>query len=293
MHTVDRLESVLCGSSGPRVLHALSSLAMGHEPDADAHDSIMPLLADLGMGTATASGFDLGDFGHRCADAAREYGFWVARQRTLHREGTLPVLQLSNFAGKRVLEIGPGWGCNLFRLQQVTPHVRGREIDEVYARLTPVFARLEGVTAPAIDVGGGEQLPYEDGSFDWVVMFSALQYMDLRAATREVARVLAPGGRFLSTQPTLAVLTSDLMRSLGEPRRFAHLGMTLLNSLGYGLLGRRVRTATGNAVTSRPVQLTPAQLVAIVEAAGLRHRPDLSGDQPRDYLLVADKPHAH
>ena len=190
--------------------------------------------------------------------------------------------------------MGPGWGCNLFRLQQVTPHVRGREIDEVYARLTPIFAKLEGVTAPTIDVGGGEQLPYEDGSFDWVLMFSALQYMDLRAATREVARVLAPGGRFLSTQPTLAVLASDLARSMGQPRRFAHMSMTLVNSLCYAALGRRVRGTTANAVTSRPVQLTPAQLVSIVEQAGLQHRPDLSGDQPRDYLLVAEKPqHSH
>jgi SAM-dependent methyltransferase len=265
---------------------------MGEAPDEECRTSVLPVLAELGLGRQTDTSFELGDLGHKCADAAREYGFWTARQRRLHGESSLPALMLGNFEGKRVLEIGPGWGCNLFRLQQVTPHARGREIDEVYVRFTSIFAKMEGVTPPMIDVGGGEQLPYADGSFDWILMFSALQYMDVKVAAHEVARVLAPGGRLLTAQPTLSVLAKDLSTSIGKPRTFAHKAMTLLNSISYGLLGRRLRDNVASRATSRPVYLTAHQIVSIVEDAGLRFLPELSAQQHRDYLVVAEKPRA-
>jgi SAM-dependent methyltransferase len=272
------------------VLETLSRLVMGQEPDEESRASVLPVLAELGMGTQTDTRFELGDFGHKCADAAREYGFWTGRQRRLHSESSIPAMLLGNFEGKRVLEIGPGWGCNLFRLQQVTPHARGREIDEVYVRLTPIFAKIEGVTAPIIDIGAGETLPYADGSFDWILMYSSLQYMDVKAAAREVARVLAPGGRLLSQQPTLSVLVSQLSESISRPRAFAHKSMTLLNSLAYGLFGRRLRQSVATRATSRPVYLTARQVISIVEDAGLQYLPALSGYHKRDFMIVAEKP---
>lgn len=287
---IDRLGSVLCGDAGPQVLQTLSRLRMGEALDDDARTSVLPMLAELGLGRQTDTSFEFGSVGYRCADAARDYGLWTARQRQLHDETTLPALQLHNFEGKRVLEIGPGWGCNLFRLQEVTPHARGREIDEVMVRLTPFFAKIEGVTAPAIDVGGGETLPYAAACFDAVLMFSSLQYMDVEAAVAEVARVLVPGGRFMSQQPTLSVLMTDLADATRHPRAFVHKSMTLLNSLSYGWFGRRIRKNIATSATSRPVYLTTQRVISIVEAAGLRFQPALSAHQDRDFTIIADKP---
>jgi hypothetical protein len=59
-----------------------------------------------------------------------------------------------------------------------------------------------------------------------------------------------------------------------------------------GLLERRVRQTKAPSATSRPVYLSPGKLISIVEAAGLRYLPDQSGHQPRDFLLVAEKPPA-
>lgn len=47
-------------------------------------------------------------------------------------------------------------------------------------------------------VGNGEHLPFTDAAFDGVVAFlSLIDIPDFRAAIREVARVLMPGGRFV------------------------------------------------------------------------------------------------
>ena len=286
---MEQIDIALRGPQGPAILRALARL--GTTGRLDGEDlSALPLLAKLGLGRPTASGIALDELGQKCADAAREYVFWTARERRLHCENSLPVLSLSNFENKRVLEIGSGWGCNLFRLQEVTPHARGREIDEVYVRFTPIFARIEGVDPPAIDVGEGERLPYADGSFDRVVMFSALQYMDVEPAVKEIARVLAPGGHLLTSQPALPMLFDELRDAVGTPRTFLAKSVTLLNSLAYELFGRRLRGNQPNRSTARPVYLSKGRLISIFKDAGLRFLPDQSGRQATDHILVAEKP---
>lgn len=290
-HAIDRLELALCGHQGPSVLQALSRLAMGDQLD-DEDQAVLPVLGELGLGRQTATGFNLDSFGHKCADAAREYWLWVERGRRLHWEDSSPSLMLSNFTRKRVLEIGPGWGCNLFRLQQVTSHARGREIEEIYVRFTSIFAKMEGVDPPAIDIGSGEKLPYDEASIDWVLMFSTLQYLDIKSSLRDVARVLAPGGRLLTSQPMLPALVADPFRARREPLTLLHKCVTLANSLSYGLVGRRLLGNVTSKSTSRPVYLTRRQLVSIVEQAGLRFLPELSIQQEEawEFVLVAEKP---
>jgi SAM-dependent methyltransferase len=289
---MEKLEQALCSHRGPSILRTLSRFGMGDAPD-QQDLPVLPVLVELGLGRQTRTGFSLDGFGRKCADAAREYMLWTARGRQLHFESSLPALTLSNFESKRVLEIGPGWGCNLFRLQQVTPHARGREIDEFYVRFTSIFARLEGVEPPEIDVGAGEELPYADGSFDWVLLFSALQYMDITAAVREIARVLAPGGKVLTMQPLLPVLLADLTGGPRPLHSLAYRTLTLVNSLFYGLFGRRLRGNLASTSTARPVYLTRHRIIAIVENTGLNFLPTQSSQQGRGFILVAEKPRGH
>jgi hypothetical protein len=165
--TMERLEHAICSEHGPRLLRTLSRLSLC-EPLDEQDLKILPILAELGLGRQTNSGFALDKFGYKCADAAREYIFWTERGRRLHFEDVSRELSLSNFENKRVLEVGSGWGCSLFSFQQVTPHVRGREIEDIYVRFTPIFAKLEGIEPPPVDIGAGEELPYAEGGARYI-----------------------------------------------------------------------------------------------------------------------------
>lgn len=95
-----------------------------------------------------------------------------------------------------VLEIGAGTGLNVPRYDDVERLVvsepeepmRRRLLTRIGAASVPV----EVVAAPA------EALPFDDGEFDTVVSTLVLcSVADPAAATREIRRVLKPGGRFV------------------------------------------------------------------------------------------------
>lgn len=101
-------------------------------------------------------------------------------------------------AAGRVLEIGIGTGLNL-------PHYDVHRVDRVIG-LDPgtemhrlARKRLEGTGLTVELVGlSAERIPYEDASFDCVlVTFSLCTIPDPVAALREMRRVLKPGGKLL------------------------------------------------------------------------------------------------
>jgi ubiquinone/menaquinone biosynthesis C-methylase UbiE len=100
----------------------------------------------------------------------------------------------------RTLELGAGTGLNLAHYTDAVTELVLTEPDPHMARRLrkrlddepPAPARVEVVEAPA------EHLPFEDGSFDSVVSTLVLCSVESpRAATREIARLLKPEGRFL------------------------------------------------------------------------------------------------
>ncbi len=97
-------------------------------------------------------------------------------------------------AGRRVLEVACGTGRGMAWLRRVAVRAVGGDITagllaEAHAHFQSrvPFARFDA-----------ERLPFSDTSFDVVVMFEAIYYLqDPRAFLRECTRVLAPGGRVL------------------------------------------------------------------------------------------------
>ncbi len=100
-------------------------------------------------------------------------------------------------AGGNVLEVGFGTGLNL---PYYPPHVR--KVTAVDPNSGMYRRSRRRVKRAGIEVDqrmlGGEQLPFEDGTFDCVVStFTLCSIEDVAQAVREVYRVLQRGGKFL------------------------------------------------------------------------------------------------
>ena len=111
-----------------------------------------------------------------------------------YTEQILPMAAAGLAGARRVLDVGCGEG------QVARLAVAGGA--EVVVGLDPTWNQLvvaaERAGGPRYLRGGADRLPFADASFDVVVaclVFEHIEAMD--TAIAEVARVLAPGGRFL------------------------------------------------------------------------------------------------
>lgn len=103
-----------------------------------------------------------------------------------------------------VLDVGCAYGFLLARFDDGRP-LCGCDVSEWAIRQAE--ARLPRGRFQVI--GASDPLPYEDGRFDSVLCTDVLEHLvpaRQDAVLAEVARVLAPGGRFFMTTPNLGLL---------------------------------------------------------------------------------------
>jgi ubiquinone/menaquinone biosynthesis C-methylase UbiE len=134
----------------------------------------------------------------RCADRAFAACYDRVAERLEAGEHAERRAALVARARGTVLEIGAGTGLNL-------PHYR-EDVDDLVLtepnvamldRLRPKLAAVRG-RSPSLMRAPAEQLPFPDAMFDSVVATLVLCTVpDVRAALREIGRVLRPGGRLL------------------------------------------------------------------------------------------------
>ena len=120
-------------------------------------------------------------------------------------------------AGQRTLEIGAGLGAHL-RYEDL-------ESQQYYAvELLDALARSLGESFPGVTTlvaDCQQRLPFDDGFFDRVLAIHVLEHLpDLPAALDEVARVLAPDGRFVAVIPCEGGVAYSLARRLTAKRLF-------------------------------------------------------------------------
>ena len=152
----------------------------------------------------------------------------------LHEE-ILPVVTHRVDLGDDLLEIGPGPGAATEWLRRRVKRLVAIELEaEAAAKLGERFA---GTNVEAI-VGDATALPYPDGSFDTVGMFTMLHHVPTRALQDALLagalRALRPGGTLIGSDS----LASDRLHQHHkgdtyypvEPASF----LTRLQTIGFG-----------------------------------------------------------
>jgi demethylmenaquinone methyltransferase/2-methoxy-6-polyprenyl-1,4-benzoquinol methylase len=139
--------------------------------------------------------------------------------------------------------------------------VIGCDFSEPMLDLAREKAQERGETGVRFEWADALELPYDDGRFDAVTVgFGVRNLADLDRGLREMARVLAPGGRLVIleiTQPHRPPLST--FYSLWFDRIVPLLGTAAGDRDAYSYLPESVRTFPA-----------PAELAAKMDAAGLK-----------------------
>lgn len=131
---------------------------------------------------------------------AEEAQWWYAGQRAIATALLAPALPARR-GGRRLLDAGCGTGYNLLELGRLG-HATGVDLSTDAI----AFCRERGVRALRASVLA---LPFAEATFDAVTSFDVIYHAwvtDDRAAARELARVLRPGGVLLVRVPALRAL---------------------------------------------------------------------------------------
>ncbi len=109
---------------------------------------------------------------------------------------------LGDVRGKDVLELGCGDGENTVQLAHRGARVCGVDVSDAMVSLARRRAQVNGfVKGVEFGVGSAHELPFCDRSFDVVFGMAVLTRLNLELASREVWRVLRPGGYAIFKEP--------------------------------------------------------------------------------------------
>jgi SAM-dependent methyltransferase len=123
---------------------------------------------------------------------------------------------LGNVRGRQVLELGCGSGENTVCLVARGANVCALDISEELIGLARRRLNVSGCGGgdSCFVVGSAHQLPLPDASVDVVFGIAILHHVDLSLVSREVHRVLRPGGRAIFQEPVRNSPTLRAVRSL-------------------------------------------------------------------------------
>ena len=141
--------------------------------------------------TAVPCGTDVSE----AARHSQEYFEDIERYRYRTQPWTAEAIDGFDLEGRRVLEIGFGAGTDHLRLARRGSWLVGVDLTpQNFVETTRRF-ELDG-RHPRLAVADMESLPFRDRAFDRVYSLGAVHHTpDVRRTVREIARVLAPGGR--------------------------------------------------------------------------------------------------
>jgi ubiquinone/menaquinone biosynthesis C-methylase UbiE len=108
-------------------------------------------------------------------------------------------LDAIDFNGKRVLEVGLGQGADSEQLIRRGAIWSGLDLSPESLSRVSARLRLRGLPFERLERGSALSMPFPDSSFDMVFAHGVLHHIpDVRAAQKEIARVLKPGGSLIA-----------------------------------------------------------------------------------------------
>jgi SAM-dependent methyltransferase len=123
--------------------------------------------------------------------------------------------ELGDISGQRVVDFGCGSGANTALLAGRGAHVWGIDISEDLLRLAQRRLAVSGRPGGATFIAGSaHDMPFPDDSIDLVFGIAILHHLDLDLVSREVRRVLKPGGRAIFQEPVRNSAVIRFMRAL-------------------------------------------------------------------------------
>lgn len=283
------IRDALLGHGSDELMQVIFRLNLGQSLDELSQVAVARAIA---LGWVSDRGNELTQFGQLVADPIREYLFWLDRGRTIHAETLYPMLAASGYRGKKVLEPGSGFGANLFSLSLAGADCVGVEPTRIFKEFSPIFAEREGLPVPKIVEGTAEALPFEDDEFDFVIVYSAHQYMDIRVAINEMARVLRPGGQLRIMGTAFGTYAIGAFRDIFARRRWRSIksfSLTVVNTIGYEAFGHRIYVPKGPFSTISPIYPRYPFMVRCMKEAGLVPRNDLTRRVGMGTAMFADR----
>jgi SAM-dependent methyltransferase len=122
---------------------------------------------------------------------------------------------LGDVRGNRIIDFGCGSGGNSVLLANRGARVVGVDISEDLIRIARRRMAVNGRENGArFVVASAHDLPFPGGSVDVVFGIAVLHHLDLGLVSREVHRVLKPGGRAIFQEPVRNSATVRFVRSL-------------------------------------------------------------------------------
>jgi SAM-dependent methyltransferase len=122
---------------------------------------------------------------------------------------------LGDVRGLRIIDFGCGSGGNAVQLANRGAHVWAVDISEDLIRIAKRRMSVNGLDGGAqFIVGSAHDLPFPDGSLDIVFGIAILHHLNLKLVSREVHRVLRPGGRAIFQEPVRNSAVIRFLRAL-------------------------------------------------------------------------------
>ncbi|HWQ17882.1 MAG TPA: class I SAM-dependent methyltransferase [Sulfolobales archaeon] len=130
---------------------------------------------------------------------------WYVLSRAFNTIVDVRAIYRKHIASKtpKVLEVATGFGINTWALLEFLKSVGGVltsvDIDsKAIRRARKIFRRYVEEGILSLDVVDARSLPYNSGSFDYIVSHMTMHHInDIEAALDEMLRVLKPGGKII------------------------------------------------------------------------------------------------
>jgi SAM-dependent methyltransferase len=144
-------------------------------------------------------------------------------------------------ASHAVLDLGCGDGHHSTSIERQRPRIFVN-LDISLEQLRSLSRRRSSVSTSQV-CGDALALPFRSGTFDRVVCSLVLYLLPLRAALRELHRLLSPGGRTYVRLPMLAAArASDVLRSGRGARERTYIASHVFNGVVFLITGVQLRS---------------------------------------------------